>query len=61
MADRKSLELIEKIVSFDTTSRESNLELIAFIQEYLTRLDIDSELIKDESQTKANLGENNMP
>ncbi len=55
MADSKSIEIIKKLVSFDTTSRESNLELIAFIQEYLSELGIDSLLVKNESQTKANL------
>ena len=55
MADEKSLELIKKLVSFDTTSRESNLEIIEFIQGYLDGLGIDSQLIKSETGTKANL------
>ena len=55
MATKKTIELIKKIVSFDTTSRESNLELIAFIQEYLSNLGIDSQLIPNETATKANL------
>ena len=55
MADRKSIELIEKLISFDTTSRESNLEIISFIQDYLNDLGIDSQLVHNEEGTKANL------
>ncbi|MBB53048.1 MAG: acetylornithine deacetylase [Magnetovibrio sp.] len=55
MADRKSIELIEKLISFDTTSRESNLEIISFIQDYLNDLEIDSQLVHNEEGTKANL------
>ena len=55
MADSKSIEFIEKLISFDTTSRESNLELIAFIQDYLNGLGIDSQLVHNEEGTKANL------
>ena len=65
MADRKSIELIEKLISFDTTSRESNLEIIAFIQEYLDGLGIDSQLVHNEEGSKANLyatvGDTNIP
>ena len=55
MANPKSIELIEKLISFDTTSRESNLELIAFIQDYLSNLNVDSTLVHNEEGTKANL------
>ena len=55
MADQKSIELIEKLISFDTTSRESNLEIIKFIQVYLDELGINSQLVKSETGTKANL------
>jgi len=55
MADAKCIELIEKLISFDTTSRESNLELIAFIQGYLSDLNIESTLVHNEEGTKANL------
>ena len=55
MADRKSIELIEKLISFDTTSRESNLEIITFIKDYLHDLGIDSQLVQNEEGTKANL------
>ena len=55
MADEKSIELIKKLISFDTTSRESNLELIEFIQVYLDELGVESQLIKNEAGSKANL------
>ena len=50
-----SIELIKKLVSFDTTSRASNLALIDFVVDYLSTLGIDSHLIHDESGEKANL------
>lgn len=50
-----TLDLIKKLISFDTTSRESNLELIAFIQGYLSDLGVESLLVHNEEGTKANL------
>ena len=47
--------MIERLVGFDTTSRESNLELIDFIAEYLGGHGIECEIIHDESGRKANL------
>ena len=35
-----SLQMIEKFVSFDTTSRDSNLKLIQFVRTYLESRDI---------------------
>jgi len=55
MADLRSLDLIKTLIAFDTTSRESNLELIAFIQEYLTGHRVESMLVHNEDSTKANL------
>ena len=54
-ATAKTLELIEKLISYDTTSRNSNLELIEFIRGYLADLGIESELVHDETGAKANL------
>ena len=53
--DSKAIELLITLVGFDTTSYNSNLELIEFIQSYLSSYDIDSTLIHDESGKKANL------
>ena len=55
MPEPQSLELIRKLVAFDTTSRESNLALIAFIQEILSGLGVESLLVHNEEGTKANL------
>ena len=53
--DNKAIELLYTLIGFDTTSYNSNLELIEFIQSYLSSYGIDSTLIHDESGKKANL------
>ena len=50
-----SREMIERLIAFDTTSRNSNLELIEFIRSYLSELGVESELVHDQSGAKANL------
>lgn len=47
--------LLERLVGFDTTSRNSNLALIDYIQSYLNGLGIKSSLIRNEAGDKANL------
>jgi acetylornithine deacetylase len=47
--------LLAKLLAFDTTSRESNLELIDFIQAYLAELGVETQLFLDASVRKANL------
>lgn len=47
--------LLEKLVAFDTTSRESNLALIDFVWRYLSDLGVSCELIHNEERSKANL------
>jgi len=51
----QSRELLDALIKFPTVSRDSNLELMDFIQQYLTTLGIASELIHNEENTKANL------
>ena len=48
-------ELIDILISYDTTSRDSNLDLIYFVQDYLKGWGIDSILIPNEDGSKANL------
>jgi len=48
-------ELLSQLLSFDTTSRESNLELIQAIKKYLKDLGIESTLVFNTERTKANL------
>jgi acetylornithine deacetylase len=50
-----SLDLIKRLIAFDTTSRDSNLALIDYVRDYLAKLDVASELFFDESGKKANL------
>lgn len=47
--------MIRKLVSFDTTSRNSNLEIIEFIRGYLASHGVESRLVHDEGGKKANL------
>lgn len=49
------VDLIRKLVSFDTTSRESNIELIEFVADYLKGHGVDSKIIYDAGREKANL------
>lgn len=55
MPDPRSLEIIKTLVAFDTTSRESNLALIAYVQERLSDLGVETMLVPSEDGTKANL------
>jgi len=50
-----SLSYLERLVAFPTVSRDSNLDLIAFVREELAGLGIDSQLVHDETGRKANL------
>lgn len=49
------IEMIRRLVSFDTTSRESNLPLIQWVQDYLGRWNIPFRLTYDDDRRKANL------
>jgi acetylornithine deacetylase len=48
-------ELIQRLVGFDTTSRDSNLGLIEWVRDWLKGFGIESRLTYDSSGTKANL------
>lgn len=50
-----SEEMLSKLVSFDTTSARSNLDLIHWVQNYLQGYGVSSTLIKNQGGTKANL------
>ena len=51
----KSLDLIRDLISFDTTSHESNLEFIEYVEAYLGKLGVDSIRVYDDERRKANL------
>ena len=48
-------EMLEKLVSFDTTSRNSNLQLIEFVSDYLSKHAVKSHIFQDATKKKANL------
>ncbi|MCE9682769.1 acetylornithine deacetylase [Halomonas alkalisoli] len=48
-------ELLERLVGFATVSRDSNLELIRFVEEYLTQHDVEHWRIANDDGSKANL------
>ncbi len=50
-----SVEMVRRLVGFDTTSRGSNLRLIEFVRDYLEGYGVASELVFDETGDKANL------
>jgi acetylornithine deacetylase len=51
----QSLEMIRRLIGFDTVSRNSNLALIQWVQDYLKQHGIESRLVFDETGAKANL------
>jgi acetylornithine deacetylase len=54
-ASAGTLELIERLVSIETTSRLSNLPLIEFVRDYLVGLGVEVVLNYDDAGRKANL------
>ena len=50
-----TIDILRRLIGFDTTSRNSNLELIDFIRDYLRDHGIDSHLYRDGTGRKANL------
>src|SRR5690606_19442940 len=55
MSELSSRDILARLIGFPTVSRDSNLELIRFIQEYLAKLGVESELFHNAEGTKANL------
>ncbi|WP_312154801.1 acetylornithine deacetylase [Pseudomonas sp.] len=55
MNEPSSRDLLARLIGFATVSRDSNLELIGFIRDYLAGLGVDSELFHNSEGTKANL------
>ncbi len=51
----ETLEMIRRLVGFDTTSRESNLGLIEWVRDWLKALGVESRLTYDATGAKANL------
>ena len=55
LAQYNSLEMAERLIGFDTTSRLSNLELIDFVESYLRGYGVEAERVVSEDGRKANL------
>ena len=55
MTSSSEIELLGRLIGFDTVSSRSNLDLIDFIKNYLAGLGVESVIISDETGTKANL------
>ena len=53
--DLSSIELIRRFIESPTVSRDSNLELIEFIKNYLAELGVDAHVFKNTEQTKASI------
>lgn len=50
-----TLDILTRLIAFDTTSRNSNLELIAWVEEFLLQRGIVSRRVANTDGTKANL------
>ena len=50
-----SIELLDRLIAFPTVSRDSNLELIGYISDYLSGYSIEATLVHSEDGRKANL------
>jgi acetylornithine deacetylase len=55
MSERSTQTLLDTLIGFATVSRDSNLELVVFIRDYLRALGVHSELFYNDERTKANL------
>ncbi|MGF6558727.1 acetylornithine deacetylase [Pseudomonas sp. S30_BP2TU TE3576] len=55
MSELRSRAMLARLIGFATVSRDSNLELIEFVRDYLHELGVDCELIYNAGRTKANL------
>lgn len=55
MINALTLEILNKLISFDTTSSQSNLALMDYIQTFLSEHDVQSRLVFNQEKTKANL------
>ena len=51
----RTSEILEALVGFDTTSRNSNLPLVEWVEAYLDRFGVVHERITDASGSKANV------
>lgn len=55
MAKLSTVDILGKLVAFDTTSRNSNLPLLDWVEDYLAGYGLSGERVYDETGRKANL------
>ncbi|MFX1737415.1 acetylornithine deacetylase [Paraburkholderia sp. A1RI_3L] len=55
MNEVSSRSLLEKLVSYATVSRDSNLALVGFVRDFLAQHGVECELFYNDARTKANL------
>ena len=55
VASSALMSILADLIGFDTTSRNSNLELIRYVEDYLSQHGVQSTLVHDDSGHKANL------
>ncbi|MFT5501598.1 MAG: acetylornithine deacetylase [Woeseiaceae bacterium] len=55
MAQPLTIEILDRLIGFDTTSCNSNLALMKYVQSYLEDHGVASQLISDQEEKKANL------
>jgi acetylornithine deacetylase len=55
MANLSTVDILGKLVAFDTTSRNSNLPLLDWVEDYLAGYGLTGERVYDETGKKANL------
>jgi acetylornithine deacetylase len=51
----RAIDILAKLVAFDTTSRRSNLELIQWVERYLAELNVPTRRVPNADGTKSNL------
>ena len=51
----QSLAILEKLISFPTVSKDSNLALTDYVRQFLSELGFQSSIVYNEDKTKANL------
>lgn len=51
----RATDILERLIAFDTTSRDSNLALIDYVEDMLAKLGIASRQVMNTDRTKANL------
>ena len=49
----QALAILEKLISFPTVSKDSNLALTDYVQQFLSELGIQSSIVYNEEKTKA--------